>query len=47
MAHSYTSSLFHCVFSTKNRQKIISSALQEKLWPYIGGICRNNEMKGE
>src|ERR1700733_16005102 len=45
MAHSFTSSLFHCVFSTKSRQKAITPDLQEKLWPYLGGICRNNEMK--
>jgi putative transposase len=45
MGHSFTSSLFHCVFSTKERRKTITSGLQESLWPYLGGICRNNEMK--
>jgi REP element-mobilizing transposase RayT len=45
MPHSYTSSLFHCVFSTKERRKIIVPTLQERLWPYIGGIARDNRMK--
>jgi REP element-mobilizing transposase RayT len=45
MSHSYTSSLFHCVFSTKERRKLIVPALQDQLWPYLGGIARNNKMK--
>ena len=45
MGHSYTSSLFHCVFSTKERRKLITPELQERLWPYIGGIARDNRMK--
>jgi putative transposase len=45
MSHSYTSSLFHCVFSTKERRKIITSELQLRLWPYLGGIARDNHMK--
>src|SRR5436190_17279619 len=45
VAHSFTSSLYHCVFSTKNRAKIITSELQERLWPYMGGIARDNGMK--
>ena len=45
MSHSYVSSLFHCIFSTKNRQKIIVPELQERLWPYIGGIARKNDMR--
>ena len=45
MAHSYVSSLFHCVFSTKERRRQITDSLQERLWPYIGGIARDNKMK--
>lgn len=45
MAHSFTSSLFHCVFSTKERAKIITPELQERLRPYLGGIARDNDMK--
>jgi REP-associated tyrosine transposase len=41
---SYVSAYFHCVFSTKERQPLISPALQERLWPYLGGIARQNDM---
>ncbi len=45
MGHSYTSCLIHYVFSTKDRRKLISPSLQERLWPYMGGIARENGMK--
>ena len=45
MSHSYVSSLFHCVFSTKERQKLITPELSQKLWRYMGGIARANKMK--
>ena len=45
MAHTYCSSLFHCVFSTKERRKIIAPELQPRLWAYMGGIARENEMR--
>jgi REP element-mobilizing transposase RayT len=42
VAHTYTSDLVHCVFSTQNRRKSISADLQPKLWAYLGGIARKN-----
>ena len=45
MAHSYISIYVHYIFSTKNRQKIITPELEERLWPYLGGIARENKMK--
>lgn len=45
MAHSYICVHVHYVFSTKNRQKIITPDLEERLWPYMGGIARENKMK--
>jgi putative transposase len=45
MAHSFTSSLFHCVFSTKERRPLIVPELQDRLWPYIGGIARDCRMR--
>jgi len=42
---SYVSSYHHCVFSTKERRPLITPGLQERLWPYLGGIARQNEMK--
>lgn len=45
MGHSYSSSLFHVVFSTKDRRKCIDANLRERLWPYLGGIARENGMQ--
>ena len=42
---SYVSSYFHCVFSTKERRPLIPPSLRDRLWPFVGGIARNNEMK--
>ena len=35
----------HYVFGTKGRRKTISPELRERLWPYLGGIARDNDMK--
>ena len=43
--HSFVSCLLHVVFSTKDRRPSITPQMQEKLWPYLGGIARNNKMK--
>jgi len=42
---SYVSSYFHCVFSTKERRPQIAPELRERLWPFLGGIARQNKMK--
>jgi REP element-mobilizing transposase RayT len=42
---SHVSSCFHCVFSTKERQRLITPALRDRLWPFLGGIARQNKMK--
>jgi len=42
---SYVSSYFHCVFSTKERQRLITPDLRERLFPFLGGIARQNKMK--
>ena len=42
---SYVSSYFHCVFSTKDRRPFITQGLRERLWPFLGGIARQNKMK--
>ena len=38
MAHSYTALLTHVVFSTKNRRSLIDPSLEERLYPYLGGL---------
>ena len=45
MSHSYVKNLMHCTFSTKERYPFIESNLESDLWPYIGGIARENRMK--
>ena len=42
---SYISSYFHCIFSTKERRPFITPELCERLWPFLGGIARQNKMK--
>src|SRR5436190_13315546 len=43
--HSFTSCLIHCVWTTKNHAPVLSSDLRQRLWPYLGGIARENRMK--
>jgi putative transposase len=42
---SYVSSYYHCVFGTKERLPLIPPELRERLWPFLGGIARQNGMK--
>ncbi len=43
--HSFTSCLIHYVWSTKHREPSLSPDVQERLWPYLGGIAKHNKMK--
>jgi putative transposase len=43
--HSFTSCLVHCVWSTKNRAPLLDSNVRDRLWPYLGGIARDNKIK--
>lgn len=45
MSHTYCCALYHCVFSTKDRQKTIAADIQPRLWAYMGGIAREHHMK--
>jgi putative transposase len=45
MPHSFTSCVMHCVWSTKNREPHLNTDLRERLWPYLGGIAKQNQMK--
>ena len=44
MANTYTSLYYHLVFSTKNRQCWISPDIEQRVWSYLGGIARKNDM---
>jgi REP element-mobilizing transposase RayT len=43
--HSFSSCLVHCVWSTKDRAPLLDTNLRSRLWPYFGGIARENKMK--
>jgi len=45
MSHSFINSLHHCVFSTKERRPLITPELQSRLFQYLGGTARKNEIK--
>jgi putative transposase len=40
MSQTLTSLLVHCIFSTKDRVELIPEEHKERLFAYIGGICR-------
>jgi putative transposase len=42
---SYVSNHIHLVFGTKERRKLMTPILRERLWPFMGGIARQNKMK--
>jgi len=42
MANSYVRILFHCVWSTKNRQPLISRSWETALWKYLAGTAKRN-----
>jgi putative transposase len=43
MSQTLTNLLYHIIFSTKNRENLISNKLREELYPYIGGIIKNEK----
>ena len=45
MPSTLTNLLYHIVFSTKMRQRLISPELSENLYPYIGGVIRSEKGK--
>ena len=45
MANTYTSLHYHMVFSTKNRHAWIHQDIEQRVWEYVGGIVRENDMK--
>jgi putative transposase len=40
MAGTYTKLYYHIVFSTKNRQPFVTTAIQDELHKYISGVVR-------
>ena len=42
MSHTYSSCFIHTVFSTKRRQRILSSTTRDRLWPFLDATARKN-----
>ena len=45
MANTYTSLHYHVIFSTKNREPWLRQDIEQRVWSYLGGIARENEMR--
>lgn len=45
MPHSYVTSIFHIVFSTKQRMQSIRNQLQPRLWDYIKDVAHNHDVR--
>jgi REP element-mobilizing transposase RayT len=45
MANTFTSLHYHVIFSTKNREPWIRQDIEQRVWSYLGGIARENDMK--
>jgi putative transposase len=42
MANTFCSLNIHCIFTTKERVAILSPEIRERLWPFLGGIAKQN-----
>jgi len=42
MGQSLVKQYTHIIFSTKHQQPLISDSIEEELYKYIGGICKNH-----
>lgn len=41
MPSSWTQNLYHMIFSTKNREPLLSPGVEARLHPFLGGIARD------
>jgi hypothetical protein len=45
MADTFASLNVHCVFSIKNREPLLVGEIKERLWAFMGGSAKRNEIK--
>ena len=45
MPNTFPSLNIHCVFATKERVPVLNPELRERLWPFLGGIAKQNGIK--
>lgn len=44
MSHSYAQNHVHLVFSTKNREKLLTREFLPRLWAYTAAVCKNHDL---
>jgi REP element-mobilizing transposase RayT len=44
MANTYSSLHYHIVFSTKNRERWIQPEFETRIWAFLGGIAKKNNL---
>ena len=42
MAHSYVCCYVHYIFSVSGRRRLVTDEIRKRLWPYMGGVAREN-----
>ena len=47
MANTFSCLNSHCVFSTKERVPVLTPEIRENLWPYLGGIAKQNGLRAK
>jgi putative transposase len=47
MANTFSVLNVHCVFSTKERVRVLTPEIRERLWPYLGGIAKQNGLRAK
>jgi putative transposase len=45
MATTLTELLYHCIWSTKNRDPLIRPEIEENVWRILAGTAKRNEMR--
>jgi len=45
MPHSFTHILIHYIFSTKDRQPFLTDDIRPRIFEYMGGIARKNDIQ--
>lgn len=44
MANTYTCLFYHVVFSTRNREPWIAREYEARVWDYLGGVAKQNDI---
>ncbi len=45
MSHTHVSNRVHCIFSTKDRRKLVPVTFKPRLWAYIDATCKKLGLK--